>query len=71
MSNICVFHDLFINLSFFCSVEQKISTQQGSYNITEAQAIMTELRNIQKSLTSGEKEKAELMQSLAKLKDLN
>jgi len=35
----------------------------------EAQAIMTELRNIQKSLSSGEKEKAELMQSLAQLKD--
>lgn len=30
---------------------------------------MTELRNIQKSLSSGEKEKVELMQSLAKLKD--
>lgn len=41
----------------------------GCYNITEAQAIMTELRNIQKSLSSGEKEKAELMQSLAQLKD--
>lgn len=46
-----------------------MSNQQGCYNITEAQAIMTELRNIQKSLNSGEKEKAELMQSLAKLKD--
>jgi len=51
-------------------VEQKLSAHQGGcYNITEAQAIMTELRNIQKSLSSGEKEKAELMQSLAKLKD--
>ncbi|XP_073954553.1 WW and C2 domain containing protein kibra isoform X3 [Choristoneura fumiferana] len=50
-------------------VEQKLSAQQGCYNITEAQAIMTELKNIQKSLTSGEKERAELMQSLAKLKD--
>lgn len=30
---------------------------------------MAELRNIQKSLSSGEKEKADLMQSLAKLKD--
>ncbi|PSN40195.1 hypothetical protein C0J52_12889 [Blattella germanica] len=49
------------------SVEQKLSSHH--YNITEAQAIMTELRNIQKSLSSGEKEKAELMQSLAKLKD--
>jgi protein KIBRA len=51
-------------------VEQKLSAHEGGcYNITEAQAIMTELRNIQKSLSSGEKEKAELMQSLAKLKD--
>ncbi|CAG9762587.1 unnamed protein product [Ceutorhynchus assimilis] len=52
------------------NVEQKLSTGQGTcYNIAEAQAIMAELRNIQKSLSSGEKEKAELMQSLAKLKD--
>ncbi|XP_048512060.1 protein kibra isoform X2 [Athalia rosae] len=52
------------------SVEQKLSAHNGGcYNITEAQAIMTELRNIQKSLSSGEKEKAELMQSLAQLKD--
>ncbi|XP_074111346.1 WW and C2 domain containing protein kibra isoform X1 [Cotesia typhae] len=52
------------------SVELKLSAHQGGcYNITEAQAIMTELRNIQKSLSSGEKEKAELMQSLAQLKD--
>lgn len=51
-------------------MEQKLRVHQGTYyNITEAQAIMTELRNIQKSLSSGEKEKAELMQSLAKLKD--
>ncbi|XP_048481190.1 protein kibra [Plutella xylostella] len=50
-------------------VEQKLSAQQACYNITEAQAIMTELKNIQKSLTSGEKERADLMQSLAKLKD--
>lgn len=49
---------------------QKLSLHQGTYyNISEAQAIMTELRNIQRSLSSGEKEKAELMQSLAKLKD--
>ncbi|KAL1509063.1 hypothetical protein ABEB36_003862 [Hypothenemus hampei] len=52
------------------NVEQKLSMGQGTcYNIVEAQAIMAELRNIQKSLSSGEKEKAELMQSLAKLKD--
>ncbi|XP_044747979.1 protein kibra [Coccinella septempunctata] len=52
------------------SVEQKLSSQQGTcYNLGEAQAIMAELRNIQMSLSSGEKEKQELMQSLAKLKD--
>lgn len=52
------------------SVEQKLSSSQGGcYNIQEAQAIVAELRNIQKSLMSGEKEKAELMLSLAKLKD--
>ncbi|RLU24886.1 hypothetical protein DMN91_002977 [Ooceraea biroi] len=52
------------------SVEQKLNGHHGGcYNITEAQAIMAELRNIQKSLSSGEREKAELMQSLAQLKD--
>jgi protein KIBRA len=62
-----IVYDLFI---FFFSVEQKLNGHHGGcYNITEAQAIMTELRNIQKSLSSGEKEKAELMQSLAQLKD--
>lgn len=51
-------------------MEQKLSSHRGTYyNIAEAQAIMSELRNIQKSLSSGEKEKADLMQSLAKLKD--
>ncbi|XP_059481986.1 protein kibra [Neocloeon triangulifer] len=51
-------------------VEQKLLTHQaGCYNISEAQAILAELKNIQKSLSLGEREKAELMQSLAKLKD--
>lgn len=51
-------------------MEQKLSLHQGGrYTISDAQAIMNEVRNIQKSLSSGEKEKADLMQSLAKLKD--
>lgn len=55
-------------------VEQKLGSTGadatgGCYNITEVQAIMAELREIQKSLSSGEKERSELMQSLAKLKD--
>lgn len=57
-------------VEFLFSVEHKLNSSQGTcYNISEAQAIMTELRNIQKSLSWGEKERAELMQSLAKLKD--
>ncbi|XP_014243574.1 protein kibra [Cimex lectularius] len=49
------------------SVEQKLNG--GCYNINEAQAMVAELREIQRSLTSGEQEKSELMRSLAKLKD--
>lgn len=60
---------LTLKIISFSSVEQKISAHHAGYNITEAQAIVTELRNIQKSLSLGEKEKAELMQSLAQLKD--
>ncbi|KAI5738313.1 hypothetical protein M8J77_005331 [Diaphorina citri] len=56
------------------SVEQKLGatgtdSTGGCYNITEVQAIMAELLEIEKSLRSGEKERSELMQSLAKLKD--
>ncbi|KAF6216790.1 hypothetical protein GE061_001140 [Apolygus lucorum] len=49
------------------SVEQKLNG--GCYNINEAQAMVAELREIQRSLTSGEQERSELMRSLAKLKD--
>lgn len=65
----------FLNIELCSSVEQKLSTNGsglnggGCYNISEAQAIMTELREIQRSLSSGEKERMDLMQSLAKLKD--
>lgn len=58
-----------------CSVEQKLSGNGSGlnggccYNIAEAQAINEELREIQRSLSSGEKERMELMQSLVKLKD--
>lgn len=51
-------------------VEQKLSNHtNGCYNITEAQAIMEEVRKIQKSLLLGEKEKKELMHSLAQVKE--
>lgn len=51
-------------------VEMKLSNHEnGCYNITEAQAIMEEVRKIQKSLLLGEKEKKELMHSLAQVKE--
>ncbi|XP_015911058.1 protein kibra [Parasteatoda tepidariorum] len=56
-------------LEALSQVDQQFSGQSTSYTLAEAQAIMEELRNIQKSLNSGEKEKAELMQSLSRLKD--
>lgn len=49
--------------------ESKLSSLPCGYTLQEAQAIMTELRNIQHSLSSGEKEKAELMASLSRLRD--
>lgn len=49
-------------LNYIIRVDQQFSGQSTSYTLAEAQAIMEELRNIQKSLSCGEKEKAELMQ---------
>uniref|UniRef100_T1HZF7 WWC1-like helical hairpin domain-containing protein n=1 Tax=Rhodnius prolixus TaxID=13249 RepID=T1HZF7_RHOPR len=49
------------------SVGEKLNG--GCYNITEAQAMVAEVREIQRSLSSGEQERGELMRSLAKLKD--
>lgn len=55
-------------LNTLTQVEQKMST--GScYTMGEAQAIMNELRSIQRSLISGEKERMELMQCLARHKE--
>src|SRR5271170_6176513 len=55
-------------LQTLSQVEQKLSSG-NCYTIGEAQAIMNELRNIQRSLTSGEKERAALMQILARHKE--
>lgn len=64
---------MYYNFSFFflCnrSVEQKLSNDGSRYNVVQAQAIVTELREIQQSLSSGQRERSGLMHSLAKLKD--
>ncbi len=49
--------------------QQHSQQQQQLLTLEEAQAIRAELLNIQRSLTSGEQEKQELMRSLACLKD--
>ncbi|VDI70705.1 protein KIBRA [Mytilus galloprovincialis] len=56
-------------LETLSKVDQKLSGENGNYNITQAAAIVGEIREMQASLTEGEHEKQNLMQSLAKLKE--
>jgi len=76
ISSMCVVYNIILwypDDRFFliahCSVEQKLSNDGSRYNVVEAQAIVTELREIQQSLSSGQRERTGLMHSLAKLKD--
>ncbi|RVE74157.1 hypothetical protein OJAV_G00038440 [Oryzias javanicus] len=48
-------------------IDRKMSSSQTNYKLDEAQAIFTELRSIKKAISSGEKERQDLIQSLAKL----
>ncbi|XP_041912431.1 protein WWC3 isoform X3 [Alosa sapidissima] len=48
-------------------IDRKMSSSQTSYKLDEAQAIFNELRSIKKAISSGEKERQDLIQSLAKL----
>lgn len=48
-------------------IDRKMSTSQTNYKLDEAQAIFNELRSIKKAISSGEKERQDLIQSLAKL----
>ncbi|XP_008837702.1 protein WWC3 isoform X2 [Nannospalax galili] len=50
-------------------IDRKMSSAHTSYKLDEAQAIMNELRTIKKAICTGEKERRDLMQSLAKLTD--
>uniref|UniRef100_A0ACB8E7A6 Protein wwc2 n=1 Tax=Sphaerodactylus townsendi TaxID=933632 RepID=A0ACB8E7A6_9SAUR len=50
-------------------IDQKMSGGQSGYELSEAKAIMNELKSIRKAISSGEKEKQDLMQSLAKLRE--
>ncbi|XP_029439691.1 protein KIBRA [Rhinatrema bivittatum] len=50
-------------------IDLKMSSAQGGYKLDEAQAILSEMKAIKKAISSGEKEKQALIQSLARLKD--
>ncbi|XP_029029534.1 protein KIBRA [Betta splendens] len=50
-------------------IDQKVSNSPCGYKLQEAQAILSEVRSIRDAISSGEKEKQELMQKLAVLKD--
>nr|XP_046265711.1 protein KIBRA [Scatophagus argus] len=50
-------------------IDQKVSNSPYGYKLQEAQAILSEVRSIRDAISSGEKEKQELMQKLALLKD--
>lgn len=50
-------------------IDRKMSGGQSGYELSEAKAILTELKSIRKAISSGEKEKQDLMQSLAELQE--
>ncbi|XP_035034884.2 protein KIBRA [Hippoglossus stenolepis] len=50
-------------------IDQKVSNFPYGFKLQEAQAILSEVRTIRDAISSGEKEKQELMQKLAVLKD--
>ncbi|KAF0310801.1 Protein kibra [Amphibalanus amphitrite] len=49
-------------------VEMKMTSLRSPYTVSEAEAIIEELTNIDRSLTSGEREKQQLLQCLSQLR---
>ncbi|XP_070553644.1 protein KIBRA-like isoform X1 [Ptychodera flava] len=50
------------------NVDKKMSSSQSNYKLSDAQAILAEIHSIQKDISSGEKEKADLMMTIGRLK---
>ncbi|NWQ63561.1 WWC2 protein, partial [Neopipo cinnamomea] len=50
-------------------IDQKMSGGQNGYELCEAKAILRELKSIRKAISSGEREKQDLIKSLAKLRE--
>ncbi|XP_006884390.1 PREDICTED: protein KIBRA isoform X2 [Elephantulus edwardii] len=50
-------------------IDKKMSNAQGSFKLDEAQAVLRETKAIKKAITCGEREKQDLIKTLAMLKD--
>lgn len=50
---------------FLFRIDRKMSCSQTNYKLDEAQAIFNELRSIKKSISTGEKERQDLIQVTA------
>lgn len=50
--------------TFSCRIDRKMSCSQTNYKLDEAQAIFNELRSIKKAISTGEKERQDLIQVL-------
>uniref|UniRef100_A0A663ERT3 WW and C2 domain containing 2 n=1 Tax=Aquila chrysaetos chrysaetos TaxID=223781 RepID=A0A663ERT3_AQUCH len=50
-------------------IDKKMSGGQSGYELCEAKAVLSELKSIRKAISSGEREKQDLMKSLAKLRE--
>lgn len=50
-----------ISIVSFHRIDQKMSGGQSGYELCEAKAILSELKSIRKAISSGEKEKQDLM----------
>ncbi|XP_067106436.1 LOW QUALITY PROTEIN: protein WWC2-like [Osmerus mordax] len=50
-------------------IDQRLCGEQSGFCLTEAKAIVSELKSLRKAISSGEKEKQDLIQCLAKLKE--
>lgn len=48
--------------SLTARIDQKVSNSPSGFKLQEAQAILSEVRSIRDAISSGEKEKQELMQ---------
>lgn len=59
--------DLFCFTLSFIRIDHKVSSASHGYKLQEAQAILKEVKTIKDAISSGEKEKKELMQVKMKL----